>query len=200
MPTYEARRQPHVLPEEFDRLADYAAREVEGLRLELIGGSPVFKPRPDGRHTTVTAWLARQCMERRPEWGLHVGLGLRVGAARDGRAVPDATLLPVGRLPGSGQWADPEGVLMTAEVTRGDWASSWRNRVEKPRAYAEAGIPVYLLVDLDTCRFTVHSRLEQGTYALRLAVPFGQPLPLPDPVGMELDTQQLLSWSTGNEG
>jgi Uma2 family endonuclease len=185
-------------PTEFEHLAVLAAREVEGLRLELLGGRPAFRPMADGVHSTLTTWLARQCWQQKPEWGLHIGLGLKVGADREGRAVPDGVLLPVGHLLGTGYWAEPDGVLLTAEVTSGgDEEADRRDRIDKPRAYAESAIPVYLLIDRDSREVVVHDRPEDGVYAQRLSVPFGKTVALPEPVGIELDTQQLLSWAVG---
>jgi Uma2 family endonuclease len=128
--------------------------------------------------------------------GLYGDRGLAVESYRSGRARPDGALAPVGHFVRSGEWADPDGVLMVVEVTFSDRDTTQRDRVEKPRAYAESGIPVYLLVDRDTREVTVHSRPEEGAYGLRLTVPFGKTVPLPEPVGFELDTQQLLSWAT----
>jgi Uma2 family endonuclease len=188
-----------LLPEEFERLAVHAAREVEGLRLKLLDGKPAFRPMADGMHSTLTMWLVRQCWQKKPEWGLHVGLGLKVGGHREGRAVPDGTLLPVGRLLGTGFWAEPDGVLMTAEVTSGrDQEADRRDRIDKPRAYAESGIPVYLLIDRDVRETSVYSKPEDGVYVQRLTVPFGKTVSVPEPVGIELDTQQLLSWAVGD--
>lgn len=185
-------------PTEFEPLALLAAREVEGLRLELLGGRPTFRPMADGMHSTLMMWLVRRCWQQKPGWGLYLDLGLKAGAHREDRAVPDGTLLPVGQLPGTGHWAEPDGVLLTAEVTSGgDEEADRRDRIGKPRAYAESAIPVYLLIDRDSREVVVHDRPEDGVYAQRLSVPFGKTVALPEPVGIELDTQQLLSWAVG---
>ncbi|MGW5350285.1 Uma2 family endonuclease [Streptomyces sp. NPDC004031] len=185
--------------EEFENLASDAAHRSEGLRMEFLGGKAVVKAVPDGLHSEIILWLQQICMQSRPGMGLYGDRGLAVENYRSGRARPDGTLAPIGHFVRSGEWADPDGVLMVVEVTSFDRDTTQRDRVEKPRAYAESGIPVYLLVDRDTREVTVHSRPEQGAYALRLTVPFGKTVPLPEPVGFELDTQQLLSWATEEE-
>jgi hypothetical protein len=66
-----------------------------------------------------------------------------------------------------------------------------RDRVDKPRAYAETGIPVYLLIDRDTCELKVHSRPDGVRYETVQTLPFGKDAALPDPVGITLDTEPL---------
>lgn len=72
--------------------------------------------------------------------------------------------------------------------------------MEKPRAYAEAGVPVHLLIDRDSGEAAVHSEPENGAYQLLVTVPFGKSVDLPDPVGIQLDTQQLLDWARAEKG
>jgi Uma2 family endonuclease len=100
---------------------------------------------------------------------------------RNGRALPDGALAPVGYFAGQGDWADPDGVLMTVEVTSYDSDTHDRDRVEKPRGYAEAGVPVYLLIDREHASVVVHSKPD----------PEGDKVTLPEPVGITLDTNQL---------
>lgn len=183
------------LPEEFDALAADAARDVEGLRLEFIGGRLGAKTVPDGVRTAIAMWLLRQCMQQKPQLDLHIGQGLKIETYRGGRAIPDGVLAPVAHFGGTaGEWADPEGVLMTVEVTSYDRDTNQRDRVDKPRAYAESGIPVYLLIDRDSREVSVHSDPWDGAYQDRHVVAFGKTVALPAPVGIELDTQQLLTW------
>lgn len=70
-----------------------------------------------------------------------------------------------------------------------------RDRVEKPRAYAETGIPVYLLIDRDSCEVKVHSQPDGVRYEQVVTVPYGKTVTLPDPVGIELDTEPLKNWT-----
>ncbi|SHL21708.1 Uma2 family endonuclease [Actinacidiphila paucisporea] len=203
MTAVDDRPQSHVHalePAEFERLASVAARESEGLRLELIGGKLGVKAVPDGLHTAMTMWLVQQCMQRKPQWIVHVGLGLKVETYRHGRAIPDGTLAPIGHFVGAGEWAEPDGVLMTLEVTSFDRDTTQRDRIDKPRAYAEAGIPVFLLIDRDTREITVHSEPGNGVYEKKVTVPFGKTVILPAPVDIELDTAQLLTWATADKG
>ncbi|MFC8953991.1 Uma2 family endonuclease [Streptomyces sp. NPDC057101] len=86
------------------------------------------------------------------------------------------------------------GVLMTVEVTSGASDTGRRARVEKPHAYAEAGIPVFLLIDRKAGEVRVHSQPYGERYERVVAVPFGKSTTLPEVVGMELDTEPLKNW------
>ncbi|CAM5505559.1 Uma2 family endonuclease OS=Streptomyces tendae OX=1932 GN=GUR47_09135 PE=4 SV=1 [Streptomyces tendae] len=62
-----------------------------------------------------------------------------------------------------------------------------------PRAYAETGIPVYLLIERDTCEVKVHSRPDGDDETVQM-LPFGKEAALPEPVGIVLDTGPLKNW------
>ena len=176
----------------FERIAEFAEREDETVRFEFIDGRIGLKKVTNGNHNTITMWLIRQCMRARPELDLNPLQGLKVEAYRKGRARPDGVLAPVDHFVGQGEWADPRGVLMAVEITSYDSDTHMRDRVEKPRAYAEGGIPVYLLIDRDNLSILVHSDpdLEDGYRDIHV-VRLGGSVTLPDPVGIELDTEEL---------
>ncbi|QKZ19839.1 Uma2 family endonuclease [Streptomyces chartreusis] len=176
----------------FERITEFAEREDETVRFEFIDGRIGLKKVTNGNHGAITMWLIRQCMRARPELDLNPLQGLKVEAYRQGRARPDGVLAPVDHFVGQGDWADPHGVLMAVEITSYDSDTHNRDRVEKPRAYAEAGIPVYLLIDRDSLSVLVHSDpdLEDGYRDIHV-VRLGGKVALPDPVGIELDTEEL---------
>jgi hypothetical protein len=84
---------------------------------------------------------------------------------------------------------------MTVEVTSYDRDTNQRDRIDKPRAYAECGIPVFLLVDRDSHEVVVHSGPVDGTYRDLHTSFFGETVTLPEPVAMELDTRRFLDLS-----
>ncbi|WP_030751348.1 Uma2 family endonuclease [Streptomyces sp. NRRL F-5135] len=179
--------------EEFERIARLVERETDTVRLEFINGRIGFKGMTDGDHAEIIRWLQQRCMQARPDLWLYAGgeIGLLVEAYRKGRAKPDAVLAPEDTFAGQGDWADPARVLMTAEVTSYDWDTDRRDRKEKPAAYAAAGIPVYLLIDRHHCTVTVHSDPSGDGYGFRQVADFGKKVMLPDPVGIEFDTEAL---------
>jgi Uma2 family endonuclease len=184
--------RPQMLAEEFERIA--AAAEREGVRLEFIHGKLGVKAVPDGDHDEIIRWVMEHCMQQRPELWLYPERGLKVETYRKGHAKPDGALAPKGCFAGQGEWADADQVLMVVEVTSYDTDTDKRDREEKPRAYAETGIPVYLLIDRDSCEVLVHAEPEGGVYSNLIRRPFGKRVELPEPVGIVLDTEPLKGW------
>ncbi|MFF7476217.1 Uma2 family endonuclease [Streptomyces sp. NPDC008092] len=178
---------------EFETIASTAP---ETVTLEFIGGRIGVKKAADGGRSTVVAWLARRCMRARPDLDLYYGRGLRVEAHREGRVRPDAVLAPEAHFAGHGEWADPDGALMVVEVTSYDSDTDRRDRHEKPTAYGQAGIPLYLLIDRDSCTVTVHGGPDRqiGGYRTVQTSKFGEKVALPEPMGIELDTEILKNY------
>lgn len=179
--------------EEFERIAEFASKETDdSVRFEFINGRIGVKKVADGDHDTIVVWLSKRCMQVRPDLDMYQGRGLRVERYRDGRARPDAVLVPEEHFAGHGEWADPSGVLLVIEVTSYDSDTNRRDRQEKPVAYGAAGIPFYLLIDRDACTVKLYSDPDPEVgYREFRKVPFGDTLLLPEPLGIELDTEHL---------
>ncbi|MEU1786670.1 Uma2 family endonuclease [Streptomyces sparsogenes] len=194
MTTMMSDRASRMLVEEFEEIASAAP---ETVTLERLNGRFKEKYRADGNQREIVRWLQKHCMQHRPDLWLYASdCGLKVEASRTGRARPDGVLAPDGHFKGQGEWADPAGVLMTVEVTSHDRDTDRRDRVEKPAAYATAGIPVYLLVDRDACAVVVHTNPDpkSGCYLDIHRAPFGEQVVIPDPVGITLDTEILKAY------
>ncbi|GGU42809.1 hypothetical protein GCM10010211_02530 [Streptomyces albospinus] len=187
--------RPHsTFTDYFEEAARIIDRAEEGARLELIGGKIWSKAVPDGGHGRIIEWLTRICIQSRPELWLYPDQGLKVEAYHSGRARPDGALAASGAFVGQGEWVDPDPVLMVVEVTSSDSDTHKRDRVEKPRAYAEADIPLYLLIDRQECQVSLYSEPDGSRYEDVHTVPFGKSLHLPDPVGVTLETEPLKDW------
>lgn len=106
--------QPQMLVEEFEELARNAPELVQ---LEFINGKVVVKPVRDGNHSEIIVWLQQVCMQHRPDLRLYAECELKIEEYRKGRAKPDGVLAPRKHFVGTGEWAEPDGVLMTVEVT-----------------------------------------------------------------------------------
>ncbi|MFD7639824.1 Uma2 family endonuclease [Kitasatospora sp. NPDC059795] len=103
--------------------------------------------------------------------------------------VPDVAVVPCALAKGSGALL-PGQTLLVVEVTSED--SDATDRVVKPRRYAEYGAPLYLLIDRRDCACTLFSEPGRLGYT-RVAgpLPFGQPIELPEPFGLSLDTSEF---------
>ncbi|MEV8329858.1 Uma2 family endonuclease [Streptomyces niveus] len=177
---------------EFEQIAHHTP---ETVTLEFINGKLEVKQVPDGDHGTIIVWLMRQCMQQRPELDLYGEQGLKIESYRQGRARPDGALVPRRHFAGKGEWSDPDGVLMVAEVTSYDGDTDSRDRREKRDGYAAAGIPVYLLVDRDSNELIVYTNPHKGAYKARTTHAYGAAVTLPDPVGITLDTDELKDYA-----
>ncbi|WP_215456712.1 Uma2 family endonuclease [Streptomyces sp. ATCC 21386] len=191
--TVMAERTSQMSVEEFETIASAAP---ETVTLEFINGRIGVKQVTDGDHSTIVSWLTRRCMQSRPDLDVYQAQGLRVDTYRQGRAKPDAVVTPEAHFAGHGEWADPHGALMVVDVTSYDSDTDRRDRHEKPAAYGQSGIPLYLLIDRDSCTVTVHSSPDPlvGGYRDIHTAKFGEEVCLPGPMDIELDTEILKSY------
>lgn len=191
--TVMAERTSQMSVEEFETIASAAP---ETVTLEFINGRIGVKQVTDGDHSTIVSWLTRRCMQSRPDLDVYQAQGLRVDTYRQGRAKPDAVVTPEAHFAGHGEWADPHGALMVVEVTSYDSDTDRRDRHEKPAAYGQSGIPLYLLIDRDSCTVTVHSSPDPlvGGYRDIHTAKFGEKVCLPGPMDIELDTEILKNY------
>jgi Uma2 family endonuclease len=178
--------------EDFEELE---RRAPETVRLEYINGKLEVKAVPDGKHRSIYLWLMRQFLAQRPDLDLAPESGVKAEAYRKGRARTDAVLVPVDHLVGHGEWSDTGGILMALEITSRDRDTNKRDRVEKPVGYAEAGIPVYLLIDRDDNTLKVFSEPENGRYQRTDSYPWGATVELPAPVSVTLKTEKLKDYA-----
>ena len=101
----------------------------------------------------------------------------------------------MGHFRGDGEWSDADGALMAVEITSPDRDTNQRDRIDKPVGYAEADIPVYLLIDRDNNTIVVHSEPKDGRYQQSPSYPWGATIQLPSPVDVTLDTEELKDYA-----
>ncbi len=59
------------------------------------------------------------------------------------------------------------------------------------RCHARGGIPLHLLIDRDEGSVTLFSDPEDADHRQHLTIPYGKPLPLPEPFAFDLETGDL---------
>ncbi|MFJ4902631.1 Uma2 family endonuclease [Streptomyces sp. NPDC088727] len=166
----------------------------EGWRAEIDEGRICLVPPPYARHSGIAAKVQRRLYANLPdELGVYQTLGVHV-APLDKLYVPDLVVMPAELVDG----ADPEAVdpmdaseaLLIVEIT--SKGNAREDRTKKYRAYARAGVPMYLLIDRFDTRGAMSTLFtepnEDGTYKRYDAVPFGKPLGLPAPFDVTLAT------------
>ena len=154
-------------------------------RVELLDGALVVSPFPAVAHQRLVRNLAR-ALEMAAPAGFEVFEGLNVRVGRDRIMLPDIVVLDEPGL--DAVIVEPDPVVLVVEVTAP--SNAWVDRLVKPDAYARAGIPYFLRVDLDcadagldatsyslaTKGFVVSARAAEGR--LRLDKPFPTDLDL----------------------
>ena len=113
-----------------------------------------------------------------------------------GQSEAGCGIAPEAYFAGHGEWADPDG---RSDGRRGHLVRLRHRpaaRHEKPAAYGQSGIPLHLLIDRDSCTIAVHSSPDRkaGGYRDIRTAKFGEKVLLPDPVGIELDTEILKNY------
>jgi Uma2 family endonuclease len=163
-------------------------------RVELIDGQIVVSPSPSFRHADAIDLLMEQLFEvkRRNSWRCYGHLTVHIPATRE-RLIPDLMVAPVG----APRYDDNEllahGALLVAEVVSP--STRRQDRVAKARAYAQGKIPLYLIIDhfADPPAVILLSQPGEHGYAQTEAAQSGEPLELPEPFGLSLDTKLLLT-------
>ncbi|GAA3759309.1 hypothetical protein GCM10022402_41580 [Salinactinospora qingdaonensis] len=82
--------------------------------------------------------------------------------------------------------------MLAVEITSRGNAET--DRTEELRGYANAAVPLYLLVDSwhpNGAAATLFENSGNGTYQRHTTVPFGKPIALPEPFDLELDTSEF---------
>ncbi|MCT2545836.1 Uma2 family endonuclease [Streptomyces atratus] len=169
----------------------------EGWRAEIDEGQIVLAPPPHAHHNGI-AELVQDCLYRvRPAGvGVYQTLGVHV-VPLDKLYVPDLVVMERELvMAADSETSDPmdaADALLIVEVTSKGNARD--DRTKKYRAYARAGVPMYLLIDRFDTRGAMATLFtepnEDGTYKHSDPVPFGKPLALPEPFGTTLLTDEF---------
>ncbi|MFI6611566.1 Uma2 family endonuclease [Streptomyces sp. NPDC050507] len=176
--------------------ANELAEQLPGRRVEIIGGVITVAPPPDGPHADALTTLMIPFLAA----GLHgeesrllQGIGLWLPGGPEDHAIPDLALVDADldehRL--ENNCYDPAVFRLVLEVTSSNYRSDLRHKVA---AYAEAKIPVYVILDRKHSRVHVLTEPVGGTYDRHEVYAPGQEAPLPDSIGaaVSLDVAELI--------
>ncbi|MEZ0068284.1 Uma2 family endonuclease [Streptacidiphilus sp. MAP12-20] len=167
----------------------------EGFKAELVEGKIVVSPAPDGDHEDCISTILQQVIrDSRIQMDCSGNKGLQMPSAvvePKNHVIPDITIAPreLRLFRGAPIWMPTVGVSMVVEVTS---TRPSDDRIIKRHCYARAGIPLYLVVDRDEGRVIRYSEPAKDDYSAGESVPFGDPVPLPEPFGFSLDTSDFI--------
>ncbi|MET8751095.1 Uma2 family endonuclease [Streptomyces sp. NPDC004667] len=158
----------------------------EGYRAEIIEGAIEVSPTGRRRHGVLTNRLRWLLEAHLGDTGLRVFQDVNVIRGRK-VCVPDLFVGPedLDEIPDEeGLGVDATRVPLVAEVVSPGTDAHRRDHIRKQRWYAQAGIPVYLVIDDfdEQGTVTVFSGPdpERATYATKTSVAYGTPVTVPD--------------------
>jgi Uma2 family endonuclease len=166
----------------------YAIQHIEGDRAEIVEGV-IVSMTPTWDHENAAAEIRDQINPRVRELDCVTGSGNLDLPSSANWYVPDLAVAPKALAKG-GNALLPDQTLLVVEITSESNAET--DRVVKRKRYAEYGAPLYLLVDRQERSVTLFS--EPGHLGYTKADgphPFGTPVHLPAPFGIDLDTSGL---------
>ncbi|MGW5252676.1 Uma2 family endonuclease [Streptomyces sp. NPDC004012] len=186
--------RPHderSLIEEAKRITD----RLPGYRVEIIGDQIIVSPPPDAPHSRCLTKLMRPFIEAGLDDGeseLLQGIGLWLHTGED-YAIPDLAIVDsdIDEHFVRDNCYDPVVFRLVLEVTSGNWKTDLRTKVS---AYADARVPVYVIVDRKHQRVHVLTDPSEGDYATHRVHAPGELVTLPDSLGAKvtLDVKEIL--------
>jgi Uma2 family endonuclease len=184
--------EPPTLLEEANRLMELLPRH----RVEIIGGILTVTPPPDGAHARTLTQLMLPFVSA----GLHGGetvilqaVGLWLPDGPEDYTIPDLALVDADFEDHLIEYNcyDPAVFRLVVEVTSSNYRNDLRN---KAIAYAQAKVPVYVIVDRKHTRIHVLTNPLTSEYDSHEVYAPGQQIALPASIGAEvkLDAAELL--------
>ncbi|MEU4080299.1 MULTISPECIES: Uma2 family endonuclease [Streptomyces] len=166
----------------------------EGSKVEIIDGIIVVTPPPAAPHNRIAEKVHRRLYTVVPDdWGVYQTLGVS-HPSRGRLYVPDLVVMPesaVAELEGS-ESAPLTAAELIVEITSLSNASY--DRMNKAAAYAEAQVPLYLLID----RFapagptvTLYGEPKGDVYQELQRGKFGEEIHIPAPFDLTIDTSNF---------
>ncbi|WP_414168091.1 Uma2 family endonuclease [Streptoverticillium reticulum] len=181
--------------------AEEISEKLPGYRVEILGGEITVAPPADAAHakalTKVMAPLIAAGLDGE-ESNVLQAIGLWLPTGEEDFAIPDISVVDADvedHLIKYNSY-DPAVFRMVLEVTSSNYRTDLRTKVA---LYAEAGIPVYVIVDRHHQRVHVLTDPRNGAYEHAVHAP-GTTFTLPASIGaeVELSVDKLLQLKPAN--
>ncbi|MGW2815107.1 Uma2 family endonuclease [Streptomyces sp. NPDC001415] len=169
--------------------ADLLSSALPGHRVEILQGRLTVTPPPDGSHALSLSWLVvafDRAGARKAGLRYVQGIGLWLPSRPEDYAIPDFSVVDEDfrdALLQKNCYA-PNVFRLVVEVTSSNWADGLGTKVE---CYAQAGVPVYVVVDRKHDEVLLYQDLVDGEYAKPQHYKRGQSVPVPESVGVALE-------------
>jgi Uma2 family endonuclease len=185
-------------------LRSVADRLLETMRVEYVDEGVLLVMNPPGfGHRRIVRDIVTSLTRAYPaltpiDWSTYAGDFQWDLADGSGRFyVPDVVVV---HPDAQTKEAERAAIALVVEVTSPASPDTVLNdRATKPREYAKAGIPLYLLVDQERAGWTLYG-LAEGWQRYQVAAggKYGEPVPLPAPFGFEIATAEWPRSETGS--
>lgn len=185
----------------------------DGYRVEIIGGEMIISPGAPLGHNLVISDII-EAFAGHSDFRAVGTTGFDLEPIQDAY-IPDVVLLDrvhAREIHAAGiRYVRPSDIAMAIEVT--SRTNARNDRAPGPQlvradgsypkckwtGYASCGVPFYLIVDCDprvasTLLYTEPDIVE-GTYLEVASRPLGEPIRLPDPIGLTIPTDEWRTWS-----
>ncbi|MEU6354420.1 Uma2 family endonuclease [Streptomyces sp. NPDC047072] len=178
-----------IEPGGFEEMLDVLEelRVPDGYKAEIIRGNIVVSPWSKGYYNRVMRLVCKQLEAHLPErYEIDRAPTLFVFPGDECAYGPDIHAVHEQALETESNHLDGESLCFVAELT----SRSTRNDdlTDKVGVYAKAGIPVYLLLDMQEERAIVYGSPSAKGYEVRYTKPFGEKIHIPAPFDCVLDT------------
>ncbi|WP_189265840.1 Uma2 family endonuclease [Streptomyces fuscichromogenes] len=164
----------------------------KGCRVEIIDGLVMVTPLAANAHHCIAGRVQRRLYEAIPQdWGIYQRLGMAV-PSRLSLYMPDLAVVPEEALAGDAYFVPVDRAELVVEIT--SKATLTNDRTHKAAGCAEAGVPLYLLIDglaPGGPTITLYGEPRDGVYRILRAVKFGDPIKLPEPFDLTIDTAEF---------
>ncbi|WP_314172355.1 Uma2 family endonuclease [Streptomyces winkii] len=159
----------------------------DGYRAEIIRGNIVVSPWSRAYYYVVMESIREQLRQRLPTGDTCGDAPFLFTFPGQERAYgPDLYVAAQGAFNSTRRYVDGEALTLVAELTSPSTRDD--DRGDKVTVYGLAGVPVYLLLDMEEESATVYWAPSEKGYTSHTTVPFGKALHLPAPFDCELDT------------
>ncbi|NUV62052.1 Uma2 family endonuclease [Streptomyces sp. CAI-85] len=164
----------------------------EGSKAEIVEGVVTTSPVPAYRHHVIVERIQRRLYSVIPEaWEIFQRQAVAVPSCL-GMFIPDLLVVPARVCAEAGNYIPAGAAELVVEVT--SMKNARHDRVAKPAAYASAGIPLYILVDRwspEGPTATLFGEPQGDVYRPLVVAKFGEPLALPAPFDVTIDTAEF---------
>ncbi|MFG2130735.1 Uma2 family endonuclease [Streptomyces sp. NPDC048751] len=160
---------------------------LDGYKAEIIRGNIVISPWSQGYYLDVMDLVCDQLRPHLPE-GQRITYGpcFYVFPGAERAYGPDIQVVDRQASRTTSNRLDGEALTFVAELTSS--ATRDEDLSDKVETYAKAGVPVYLILDMQEEKATVLWEPSAEGYKARCSKPFGEKLDMPAPFSCTLDT------------